>query len=630
VQWEARTLIKVAMRFKGPIIIVIDSGHVDFQRVKNLHRSLTSNDIHALMLIAARTGPWIAAQRHWGAIPTDEAIEIRERLSESETNALIDKLVAHGFIDLSPITDRAYWLSRADYARRIALVVLLELVQQGRFEEIVLSEYEDLTNDLAERAYRIVSVVHEFGMPIKRELLRRMLGCDWNEFLLYVVQGNAKKVVIEDFETASEQAYYRTKQPVIASIVREHTVGSPMRVLQDLFTQIDDADRADVAMARSILKSERLEAVVPDHYDRRKLFESAVAAVPNGVVIRHQMGINEMDHDYFEEARRVFETCISLSPRNVAVIHSFGLLELEMAKRADPGPLKDLIYNKALKHFERVIELDRHSEYGYHSASAVFLNRARYENVEPEKVSQYIARSLELVDEGLAEIDWREAGRLRNLRGQIFEFLEQYGEARKEYQQSIEDGSASANTYYLLARLELEEDHYEIATGLIDDGLAIFEGDRRLLLLRAEIALRRDSFGRNQLLNVLGPAIRENPKRLSLIFPYAYLLYETGQVAESHKYFKRTADLSQGVFGRAKPRRMFTGKDGLPMIFEGRVERNSPRGRRLMIRRIDNGGYVYFNVPRAIGSGIASGQKVRFNIGFSYLGPIAWDISKSN
>ena len=625
VQWDARHLSKVAKAAERPIVVLIDSGETDYQRLRSFYRTLADRDVPALVLIGARIGAWSVAQRHWGPLAAADTIEINERLSRDEVRSLLDKLAAHGFVEVNAVTDEHYWLARAAAADRLALVVLLELVQDGRFEEIVLSEYQGLKDDLSEEAYRTVSVIHEFGIPVKRELLRRVLGCDWGQFIQRVLQGAASKVVIEDYETVTGQAFYRTKHPLIAKIIREHTVNTPLDSLQRLVANIDVADRADAAMVRSVLKSDHLSDMLKEHGEQRQLFAAAVEALPEDVVIRHQMGINEMENGHLEDARRIFETCLDLSHDNTAVTHSFGLLERERARRVEAGPLKELLYQKALKYFQRVIDLDRHSEYGYHSAAALFLNRAMHEDIPAHQKMIYAANALEMVDIGLAETDKQEAGRLVDIKGQILELLDQLGAARDEYEQSIAKGTATAFTYYLLARLEVEGGNEEHARFLIKQGLAWFEEDSRLLAIRAELSLSHP-IGRGELVEVLGPAVRANPKRLSLRFPYAVALYELGNMKEAYKHFRRMRSLSEGVFGKSRVRKLFTGKNGIPIVFEGILERTSPSGGFLRAVRSDNRDAVYFSIERALASGLKTGSSVSFEIGFSYLGPIALNL----
>ncbi len=623
-QWEAREVLNVAKAVRQPLVVLFDAAEIDYQRLRAFYRTLVNHDIRALVIIGARTGTWTTAQRRWGTFVGDHTLEINESFTDSEVQALLDKLATHGFIEVNAVTNAHYWLSRARAANRLILVVLLELVQGGRFEEIVLSEYQDLRDGLAEAAYRSVAVVHELGIPLRRELLRRMLDSNWEEFISRVIQGAASKVVIEDFETVTGRGFYRTKHPLLASIIRKNTVPAPATVFKHLLNNVDAAERDDVTIVRAFLKSDGLDEVLPEYADRRSLFEAAVAVLPTDVVVRHQMGINDMEAGQLESARKVFETCLSLSPNNVAVIHSFGLLEMERAKRTASGPLQEMLYNKALKYFQQVIDLDRHSEYGYHSAAALYFNRARDE-AKPTQQMLYAGHALEMVELGLTEMDTREAGRLHDLKGQVLELLGQLGAAREEYERTIEQGIATAATYALLARLELEVGHEGTAATLVEDGLKQYEEDARLLALRAELLLRK-SASRREIVQVLGPAVRANPKRLSLRFPYAVALYELGHTREAEVEFRRTRQLSEGIFARGRVRRTLQDSTGNNIVFEGTLERTSGRGGFLRARRSDNQDAVYFNLERALGAGLRAGTQVSFEIGFSYLGTIALNL----
>ena len=626
-QWEARQIINAAKALNRPLVVLVDAAEIDYQRLRSFYRNLVNHDVHVLVLIGARAGAWVTVQRRWGAFIADFSAELMESFTDDEVQALLDKLAAHKLIEVNAITDTHYWMDRARAAKRLILVVLLELIQDGRFEEIVLSEYQGLEDGLAEAAYRAVAVVHELGIPIRRELLRRMLDCDWDQFIARVIQGTASKVVIEDFETITGRGFYRTKHPLLASIVRKNTVPEPLAVFRHLMSNVDPAERDDATLVRTILKSDELSEVLPEYIDRRSLFETAVEMLPQDVVVRHQMGINDMEASHLEAARKVFETCLSLSPANAAVIHSFGMLETERAKRTAPGPLREMLYGKAIEHFQKVIDLDQHSQYGYHSGAALYLNRSR-EEASPAQKMQYAGNALEMVELGLTEMDAHEVGRLHDLKGQILQALGQLGAARDEYMQNIQQGIATAFTYVLLARLDLEGGSEETANALVNQGLKNFPDDAHLLAFRAELLLQAGP-SRGDLVRTFAPAVRANPKRLSLRFPYAVALYELGHTRDAEREFRRTRGLSEGIFARGRVKRIFQDSTGKPLIFEGILERTTGQGGFLRIRRSDNQDSIYFNLERAMGAGLKSGSHVTFEIGFSYLGTIAINLKPS-
>ena len=630
VQWDAQRIIQYSRQVKRPIMVLFDSVDSDYQRLRSIIRSLSQQNIPALIMVGARIGSWTTASRRWGPIAVDHVVQLSEHFSSGEVRELVAKLARNGVIAINAITSESYWLNRAAAAQRVALVVMLELVQQGRFEEILLSEYQGLQDSLAEESYKVVSIIHEFGTPIQRELLRRVLECRWEDFIERVLQGAATNVVIEDYETETGRGFYRSKHPVIAQLIRENTVEDPAALIAKVFEAVDPADRSDVAMVRTMLKRGHLADLLNTIEAQRYVFEAALRQMPDDVVVRHQLGINEMDQGYLEEARLAFETCLDIEPENMAVIHTFGSLEWERAKRTPEGPLRELLYGKALARFNHVVRKDRHSEYGYHSIAALYLNRAKYDRTNA--IDQWVvaADALEVVDLGIAETDDKEAGRLHDLRGQILELLHESEEARWEYEKRIDQGLATSTTFYLLAKLNMVDNRFDEAERLVMVGLSAFAEDKRLLALRADLTTRKPEVSRGIVLEVLAPAVRANPDRLSLRFPYAVALYESGITIEAATQFRKTRTLSAGIFARGRARSTFMSPSATPIRFQGRVVRASQQGRALRIRRSDNQDDVYFNIERALQSGTKVGDYVTFEIGFSYTGTIALNIEVLN
>jgi tetratricopeptide (TPR) repeat protein len=624
-QWDPRGVIAYQRRVRAPILIVIDSGELDFQGLRSFYRYLVDRRVPCVLLIAARTNEWFAAQRKYGQLSVQREHNVPETLSVEEVKQLIEIMQRVEAIQLTATADNAYWLRRAREAGFIMLVFLLEVSENGRFDEIILSEYQGIGDPIGQKAYQAVSGVHEFGVPLKRELLRRYLNCNWSEFVEQVLRGAAMHVVIEDYETLSGRAFYRTKHSQIAQVVREHTVQSLRDLLRDLFLIVQPGDPDEQFVVREILKkSEHLRESIPDLADRRVVFQAAMKVLPRDIVIRHQMGIDEMAEGNLEDARRIFESCLDLQPRNSAVVHTLGMLEWECARRQPVGPLQNLYYERATTHFDKVTEMDSHSEYGYHSKAAMILWRARRER-DKALCSELLSDALLVVQDGIRETELDEGSRLFDLKGELLSEIGLSAEAKAEYEARVDQEKATARTYWLLATLELESRNEGRAREMVRRGLERFPEANLLLAMRAVLALH-DNLGRAELVDILGPAVRFNPSSLVLRFDLACNLYMLGNMDEARRHFERTRRLSQGMFARGRVRKWFTNVQGDRISFEGRLERTGQRGGFLRAVRADNGDSIYFNIEHALASGVRQGSQVRFKIGFGYLGTIAFDL----
>ena len=108
-------------------------------------------------------------------------------------------------------------------------------------------------------------------------------------------------------------AFYRTKHPIIAKVIREYVVKTPLPLLQAVVEHVQRGDKDEHFLVRDIVKNdEQMRTALPELALRRQLFNSAIARLPDDIVIRHQSGIDEMQEGNLEEARRIFDTCLEM------------------------------------------------------------------------------------------------------------------------------------------------------------------------------------------------------------------------------------------------------------------------------------------------------------------------------
>src|SRR6266508_1257247 len=100
---------------------------------------------------------------------------------------------------------------------------MLELVRGGRFRDIVLSEYQNLT-PRAQDAYRYVALLHQHNLSIPDYLLNHVTVRDWDLFQQEVIRLDADLIIVQDVSSTTRRLFFRSRHPAIAKVILDTTV----------------------------------------------------------------------------------------------------------------------------------------------------------------------------------------------------------------------------------------------------------------------------------------------------------------------------------------------------------------------------------------------------------------------
>lgn len=475
----------------GPVVLIIDEAElVERTLASRVTRYLATKGRELYVVLFARTNEYFRANRatsedlpaKWGQ-PTE--VPVAESMKDDEIVALVSHLESLGIWDRPRTSSKSFWLEyvkKEHAASFFDTVYALAEETQVPLRDRVITEYENLS-DLGREAYRLIAALHQFGIPLKFEVLIRALDVDWPSFDSDVIRGDAQQVLILDEITSSLNLHFRGRTRRISEIVFSHAVGEHAAQLET-FRRVIGSFRPNDMFGLDELDTLRtllVQVLGPSGFDNRfsheelaQLFAVATEAVEDDV-LEHHFGLLELDGRRFFEARTHLEKALTLSsllpgevsglresPQNIenSLAIVIGELSLEALARGAAGDAERL-FLEAAQHFSNARRGAFPNAAAYDAHARLVWKRARKSLREgsPERVIA-LANAVDILDEGLDNVNEDQRPALVELKSLILEELGQGSEAIAELSRRAESGSRSERARYhmILARLILGRD----------------------------------------------------------------------------------------------------------------------------------------------------------------------------
>ena len=636
-----------------PLIIFDDAASM-IRHVNRIKDYLASRGKPALVVAAERTGEW---SLRWQEFPfkllEDNIYEIDENLTEKEKGEIIDHLYKLGYIETKGI----FWNDIIEKSfERSFFATIYTLVHPSRkpLNEIIKDQYKNLT-DLTQKAFRNICIFHQFNLPMNLELLVRALRRSYNDFYSEVIEKDAAKVIFKE-EMEEESIVYRTHHRIIAEKTTKLFFSDP-ETQKNIFLEILGEAVLSNRKEREICEKLLVEHIGPcarnkilSYDQQREIFRIICEKNPIRSLMHH-WGILETDDHNYKEAEQLLQKALDLPREDIesyrgesdqTIMTSLGNLYshwgIESLKEGETKKAK-ACFKKAEYYFLS----SRHGEFpnahAYHAHALMSFLRGNEATEDSEKLFHYAEalQVLAMAKDNLNDDDLQPIFELE------IKTWNKIGDEAKVTQsiEILKDKFETARGYYLSAELKWRKARgkeagerrklSQSALRDIEEGLKYFPNDEQCHRLRAKLLKELDPSNLTNYYDVLKHWLACSN------MPTAWLLYELGRTAfilgyysDSKKFFK---DLESGVGighrSRSRPRYPILAKDGRNEEFEGRVIKlySSYDGE----IRCDTLRSLRYPIPfRPIACRFtpSHGDLVKFNIEFSYRGPIATAVRK--
>jgi hypothetical protein len=575
---------------------------------------------------------------------------VDENLNSEESKIIVDYLFDHRFIT----TKSTRWndLISTSYSSSF-FAVFYSLVHPSRkpLDEIIRDQFNSLSQ-LAKEAFLNICCFSQFNIPVNIELLVRSLEITYPEF--YDVLKDVEKIIFEEIDY-NGNVLYRAHHRIIAQKTIEFFV--PDRT--SLFTRYNGIFEA--CLLYNIKEKEIVEKLLIDNFStkvntdyfsdfqQKELFVSACKNSQSRS-LKHHLALIELELGDYEDAETNLLDALDL-PREVTelykgesdqnILTSLGKLNSIVANELLRSGKEALAKEKFLlaeEYFNDAKHGDYPNVYAYHADAYMWFQKAKNDVKISDKAIS-LSKSLSVIDLAKDNLNENELLPVLELETSIWTLIGEEQDVRS-FIEKISSAHNSANGYFIYASYyfrkasnskQFNKLFYDRALGILNDALSKHPKDEKCLSLKCKILLHC-SASTDDLYDTLAEWKAVSTK------DNAYLLYHFARISFIIGYYEASAELFEileegvgmGSRNRSKPtNEILDETTDLPKVYSGEViDIYSKYDGNIKVSSLSSKLVVKFR-PITAKFNAYRGAPVKFNIGFSYRGPIALNIIKA-
>ncbi len=622
--WKIQDIVAFAKIVCSPLIFVADGVEVRswLHKIKDLRNELSIARVNAILLLSCQKAVWNEHQLKVGD-QTVTVFNLDEQLSKNEASSLVNNMVKAKLLKTLSQKEKEKQISHIiNDCEGHLIVALLELVHNGKFRDIVLKEYNNVS-DRAQKAYQYVALLHQHRLSIPDSLLNAVSTRDWNLFIDEVIRQEAELVIIQEMDASHRRLWFRSRHPLIAKVIidvvvpkHEDRVRMYRKIFKELGTSSDDR-----AFILTLLTTESIRNEIREDKYMAEFFAQALDLFPNDMDLILQFGRYENSAKNFDRAKEILEWGKSLNPRNSYILHQLGVCAQRRLNIEQDEILQDALIQEARSYFLQVQEINPTSRYGYVSEISLALGIARRTNDKEEKLNLFseaedtIRRGMDLVRE--ADLVFLKGSRaeLANCAGSPEEVIVQIEEI------DAHDKIRYGSLYHLWASCLIKLNKENPAIQVINKGLDKFPGDERLNYLMLELLenlLYKSESRRLATELVEGCRDAENVKVFTFFIRAVIQVYNSQYVPSKSTFREIRSKL--GYHASTRIRILWLDEEGKAISSQGKISYR--KNERPWVKNVETGSTLpmdNYNYWEKLGKP----NNIKFNTGFSFAGPRA-------
>lgn len=436
-------------------------------------------------LLASRTNEW--RQRRPRIAPKEFELE---SLSDPEIHRLIDFLKANNaFKSLEALEpDMQFAVIKNKHGHEL-LVVMRELVEDNSFDAIIESEFRGIGNDTAKRLYLVVCCLYQHGAYSRDSLVAEVIGCSISEMYDKTSKETEGVVIFEETDVALGRYAARARHRKIAEIVWERCgdPGEKEGALQSTLSRLNLNYGMDKSAFEDLIRSDRVVDSLRTLEGRTHFFETACRKDPISPYVRQHYARMLDRAGKLDAALGQIDQAIGLNREVRVLYHTKGLILTKLAISSESTELGRRQLVKAERAFRTGLSMYARDEYAYQGLASLFLEWAKH---VPAEAADYIAKSEEIINEGLRSVSNKES--LWIVSAEIQKLVGSSPQYKDALNRAIKANPKSVIARYLLGQ-----------------------------------TLRRSGESQ-QAMEVLSPVIKENPDEYRCCLEYALAMLDAG------------------------------------------------------------------------------------------------------
>lgn len=557
-------------------------------------------------------------------------------LSKSEILELLRKLEQYDLLNhLKNLTQEERIKSLEKQSGRQLLVALHEVTLGKKFEDIIVDEYNEIKPRLAQYLYLTICTLNRYRIPVRAGLISRMYGIKFTDFHQKFFGPLEEVVQTIDDKTFGDFGY-RARHPQIAEIVFLRVLSKSEDRFAEyakVFQALNISYSVDLLAFKKLLNAKALLDLFTDYTMIGELFKIAMKIEPESSYVFHQRGVYEMNRDNgnFTKSNEYLQRAKKINSKDNTITHSLAELALKRATHATTELEKEKFRREAEKICVGLLKDSFTRRHARNTLVKISLERLQegldLHNITDPEIDDLVHEIEKYVETGLQENG--QDSRLLFLESQFRGILKNKQRALTALEKAFD---ANKRDPYVAIRLSKAYEHSDInaALNVIREALEANPGNPNLHFALATMLKKIDSNDHDTLIYHFKRGFSPKDQNYDAQFWYAYYLYVKGDeigIEESNQIFRFLREAPMPFEARMKIK-CYLEENNEPIIFNGRlknkkilfgyIEREGV-GDSIFVHQKDNSKESWQSLNET--------DRVSFNVGFNFSGPIALNVA---
>jgi len=516
-------------------------------------------------------------------------------------------------------------------AGRQLLVALHEATLGKPFSDIIFDEYRSIKSPEAQALYLTVCILHRLGVHTRAGLISRVHGIPFNLFKeklfkpLEFVVFTSKDDLIKDY-------YYRSRHSHIAEMVFERVLVGQQNRFDEYVRLINNLDidyRSDREAFKGLLNAKQLLNLFRDPQMTRHLYAVANERVKNDPSLLQQEAIFEMSSPdgKLERATTLLETAHNLAPYNKAIAHSLSVLALNKANRSGTELEKNKLRKESKDIAYQLISQGTITSHPYHTLIRISLDELS-DLVDQVDDLAIIERKIKETEEFISKAvqAFPDSSFILDAEAKYSELVRKHPKAIQSLEKAFRANKRSSYIASRLSKIYENDDKTDKAIDVLRQCLDCNPSDKYLNYRLAVMLMKLPEAKSSEIKHHLRRSFTQGDSNYAAQFWYARLLYLEGEFSDAIEQFKILSDAKIDIRIKKEPRGIVTaGKETIR--FSGVITHLESTYGFLVRDGINDRFFTYFSFSdKSVWTSLKTQDRVTFNIGFNYRGPVALNI----
>jgi hypothetical protein len=519
-------------------------------------------------------------------------------------------------------------------AGRQLLVALHEATNGLPFEEILLDEYKSVTPPEAQRLYLTVCVLNRLEVPVRAGLISRTHNIPFEMFrerflkpLEHVVQ--VIRLPWGDFG-------YQARHPEIAQIVFEQVLTDEIERFHEyihILHGLNPVYSVDNEALRGMLRAKWIHSLFPSYEDARTIFDVAEELLKDDAYFYQQKANYERirPNGNLPLAQALLEKARQIQPSDSTIVHTLAEVLRARAEATDKKLERVRFRREALAMLRSIATTAPAARYVTVTELKLSIDKVRDLLYEATSTDHDIDEAIREAEKGFESARQRYPGD-RYVLNEESEFAKLLDDYERSFNALMRARDANPRDPYIASRLAsllVKKGQVDLALTYVKEALESNRSDKRLNFQYAELLRVSGASLPEDLAYYYRRAFTKWDSNFESQFWYARFAFESSaqdKVREAREVFRHLREIPMSYEDRIRIRDAIGGP-GTPREFSGTVSRIEAthgfvsidgRGDRLFFH--DN------DTVEGTWARLSSGSRITFAIGFSLMGPKAFQL----